>query len=152
MKPYDHLRALLEAELSSEFAILPPSLSPLIPRGTHGVMPYRTNIAPLSGTLGNGTIRDNTFTIAVISPRSDMASAQAELNDSVDAVLDVLEMDRAITWSGAAFGAFNDTLWCYTVTLSIASTHTPGEPVEDEEPVVEPVSEPADEPVEDLEV
>jgi hypothetical protein len=134
-RPYEHLRGLLEAELSAEFAILPPSLSPVIPRGTHGVMPYRTGIRPLAGQVGNGSVRDNTFTVAVISPLSDMGSAQAELNDSVDAVLDALETDDAIIWSGADFGAFNDVLWCYTITLTIASTHTPAdEPAETGDP------------------
>lgn len=127
--PANHLRGLLETGLDDTFAIVPLAVNPIIPRGKHGVMAYRSNVTPLAGTLGNGALRDNTFTVHVLSPMTDMAKAQGDLNDALDAVLDVLETDDAINWSGAGFEAYNDQLWCYTITLTMFSSHTP-EPIE----------------------
>ncbi|WP_419707662.1 hypothetical protein [Promicromonospora sp. NFX87] len=131
--PANHLRAVLEFELDDTFVILPLSASPVIPTGKHGVMPYRSTVNPLIGLLGNGNIRNNTFMVHVISPLANMVTAQAELNDALDAVLDALETDQSLEWTEAVFERYNDVLWCYTISLTIASSHTPDVPADLEE-------------------
>lgn len=123
--PANHLRALLEAGLDDSFAIVPLSPGPVIPRGLMGLMLYRTGVDPLAGLMGNGHLRNNTFTLSVISPVAELGKAQADLNDALDAVLDVLETEPAVNWLTAVFEAYNDSLWCYTVTLTVLSTHIP---------------------------
>ena len=117
---YDAMAAVLSALPDDEFVINEPSLTPAIPPGKHGVMYYVAQATP--AVLDR--FRDVTWDLALISPITSMQAAGEPLFDALMALLDVLEDDQTVRWTSAALEPFGDTMWCYSLQITMYTEKT----------------------------
>jgi hypothetical protein len=118
---YDAFRALLEP-LPDTFVINDPTLTPVIPPGKFGLVFYIANGVPTA--IGP---RDITWDLAIISPVTSMKAAGEDLWDAVNVVLNELEKAKTARWNSATIEPYNDTLWCYSVQVTMYAVNEPEE-------------------------
>ncbi len=116
----DAVLAPLEAQ---GFVLCEPTLTPAIPADKHGVVYYVPIVAPLPQL--DGRRRAITWNIAVISPVTGMKAASSPLLDALLDVLNVLEAEPTATWASAAMQPYGDTLWCYSVEVTVYANDVP---------------------------
>jgi hypothetical protein len=114
---YDALAAVL-APLPDTFVFNETTLSPVIPPGKHGLMYYVASLAPVDIGLGK-VFRDHTWNLAIISPITGMEAARGPLLDALHAVIDAVEASKTVRWTEATLEPFNDTLWCYSINITM---------------------------------
>lgn len=119
---FDYIAAVL-AELPDSFVINEPTLTPVIPPEKHGIVYYAPTLAPVA-TLDGGKRREITWNVAVISPITGMQAAGPPLFDALWAVIDVLEKSQTVRWTSATMEPYNDTLWCYSVQVTMYAENT----------------------------
>lgn len=122
---YDEMAAVLAPLLISDTDGEPPkfvmnetTLNPVIPPEAHGLMYYVANLAPVDTGFGK-VFRDHTWNLAVISPVTGMEAARGPLLDALHEVVDVLEKSKTVRWADANLEPFNDTLWCYSINITM---------------------------------
>jgi hypothetical protein len=114
---YDAFRALLEP-LPDTFVINEPTLTPVIPPGKFGLVFYIASGAPTA--IGP---RDLTWDLAIISPVTSMKAASEDLWEAVNAVLEAIEKSKTARWNSAEIEPYNETLWCYSVQITMYATN-----------------------------
>lgn len=115
--PYDALAAVL-ADLPDTFVLNETTLNPVIPPGKHGLMYYVATLAPVDIGLGK-VFRDHTWNLAIISPVTGMEAARGPLLDALHQVIDVVEKSETVRWTEANLEPFNETLWCYSINITM---------------------------------
>lgn len=118
---HDEMAAIL-ATLPDGFVINEPTLNPVIPPGKHGIICYVPTLAPLSQL--DGAQRQITWNVAVISPITGMKAAGGPLLDALFDVVAVLEKSKTATWTAADMEPYGDTLWCYSVQVTMYANDT----------------------------
>lgn len=129
---YEEFERIL-GTLPDTFVLCEPTLNPVIPPGTHGLVYYIASGAP--ATLDR--FRDLTWDLAIISPLTDMKAAGRELWTAVNQVLDVIEKEPTARWTTVAIEPYGEAFWCYSVQVTMYAEKTDEEPgpapVDDEE-------------------
>jgi hypothetical protein len=127
-EPYEGMAALL-SPLPDTFVFNETTLSPVIPPGSHGLMYYVASLAPVDVGFGK-VYRDHTWNLAIISPVTGMEAARGPLLDALHEVIDVVEASDTARWTDATLEPFNDTLWCYSINITMYAENVA---VQDEE-------------------
>lgn len=115
--PYDEMLSLLEP-LPDTFVLNETTLNPVIDPGKHGLMYYVARLEPVQNGFGK-VFRDHTWNLAVISPITGMEAARGPLLDALHEVITVVEKSKTVRWTEATLEPFNDTLWCYSINISM---------------------------------
>lgn len=117
-EPYAGLEAILN-ELPDTFVLNEPTLSPVIPPGKHGLMYYVARMAPVQTAFGK-KFRDMTWNLAIISPVTGLDAARPPLLAALNEVVDVFEKHSdTARWEEATLEPFADTLWCYSINITM---------------------------------
>lgn len=124
---YSAFEAVLEA-LPDTFVLCEPTLTPAIPAGKFGLVYYIASGQP--ATLDR--FRDLTWDLAIISPITGMRAASRELWAAVNQVLDAIEDSKTTRWSNVAIEAYNESLWCYSLQVTMYAQKTEDTPEEEE--------------------
>lgn len=124
---YDAIQAVLAPLPSERFVRNETTLNPVIPPGKHGLMYYVAALAPVDIGMGK-VFRDHTWNLAIISPVTGMESARGPLLDALHEVITAVEASDTVRWTEAVLEPFNDTLWCYSINITMYA-----KPVQEEE-------------------
>lgn len=113
MSARGHVAGALTAALSSFRVIAYPADLDGV-RGPTAVV-YRESVKPGS-PLGFVT---STLSVWVLVPQQDPRDAEDPLDDSLTAVLEVLDGDTTLSWSEAERGVYADKWPAYRITVTI---------------------------------
>lgn len=116
---YEEFERILR-QLPDTFVLCEPTEKPVIPPGKHGLVYYIANGAP--ATLDR--FRDLTWDLAVISPITGMKAAGRLLWSAVNDVIDVLEAEKTARWTNVAIEPYSDSLWCYSLQVTMYAEKT----------------------------
>lgn len=119
MDARDQVAAALTASLPAAEWVVMPYARDIDPPSKATVM-VRADVIRPSGLPG--AWREYDFALLVITPLTDPAAADAELDDLVEDVLHAVDESRLPTWTSATRGSFEEKFPCYEVALTVTVT------------------------------